>query len=195
MNTKLVSLVAGLALSFTASAYDFKTLSLINGSDLTLADAAGVMSTTTGALYKQPNGNFGYANSYSNIVAGTVVVNSNRYVLPWVSYAEIFPQGDGTVQAGLALTVSTYVTNAASTNCMTIVIERSGDAVNWDERGTFSFNSPLGTVTTNTVQTNLPSAFMIGTRYIRIKQATNNTAAGSVGSMFLNKAYISGWSP
>jgi len=195
MKKTLIALGVGLALTFTVKAADPQVFSLLTGSNVELADAQTVTNNAIGLVYTRPNGNKGYTFSYSNIVSGTVVVNSNAYVPAWATAAQIPPQATDMSSGNYTLQVACFATNSASTNPVTLVLERSGDGITYDERTTFTLLTTLASTSTNTVMTNMPASFFVGTRYVRIKTAASGTVAGALGVTSIARAAITGWTP
>ena len=195
MKKILIAFVVGLVLTFPVKAADPQAFSLLTGSNVELADAQTITNNTVSVLYTRPNGNKGYTFSYSNIVSGTVVVNSNAYVPAWATAAQISPQATDMASGNYALQVACFATNAASTNPVTIVLERSGDGITYDDRTTFTLLTTLASTSTNTVMTNMPASFFVGTRYVRIKTAASGTVAGALGVTSIARAAIVGWAP
>ena len=158
--------IALLAMVGTLTAGDWQAQSLLHGSDVYLADNTAITNSTVGVSYVKPGG-----------IRGT-----NSASLGWVSTASVSEKQYGGVYDNASITLAITGINAAGTNVATFVFERSADGTYWDGANTFSVAhsapSPNG-ATQNVIMTNVPTTFLQGARFVRIKTITNSDVAGN----------------
>lgn len=158
----IIALVIGL-LAINIQAAEVRATSLLTGTSVILPDALAKTNSTIGVAYTSPT--------------GTSVTNAAA--LGWIQTATVRAKDDGAVSDNTSITAVLTALNAGGSNTTTVVFERSPDGVYWDSSQTFSVAFGPATTTGLVTTTNVPTAFLQGTRYVRILSASNNDVAGN----------------
>lgn len=200
---KILVLLMGLAV-FAASASDFRSQSLINGSEVRVVDNTTKAFGDTNVYYRLPNGQYTYSFTSTNVVlfvtngvsgAGTnaTVVNTN-FISPG-AFAASGSAGhnfDGTPNSNASFSMTLKTLGVLQTNAVTVTLERSANGTDYDAVSTFQFAYTITTNISRCVMTNLPSAFLTGASTIRIKSIAADDN-GSDGTNVVEKASINIW--
>lgn len=160
---KFFVLLSLVALCVTSHA-DVDVQDLLGGSgSVYLPDNTAITNTSIGVSYLR-----------NSTTRGT-----NSAAFGWVESASVRSKSDGSVSDNTTISIETYPLTAGGTNTTTFVFER-GDGYTWDLQTTFSVAwGPTALVATNSLITNVPTSFLQGAKYIRIKTASNNDVAGN----------------
>lgn len=195
MKKFLILIVALVATTFVVNAGEYRAVSFLSGTNLTLYTGTSDLAQTFDRSDAWATNRLIIFPGQTTALAPYATNSSGTAVYPGFARAvELWPDRNGNMATNMAVQLL-LTENGSFTNTIWLSLARSVDGINYDTSSTnaywnFHFDPANGITVTN-----IPVTFLAGAHYLILQHIVTDVNPADGGTVTINKFQLGGWEP